>query len=112
MRHKRISLFPRVLGHRCCLGIISNQCCRFVFHAGLPSTPHGFKKSINAKIANPLKQRNSSTKAVAAATAAANGFGDVEQLPDLFTDKHFLLYGEFSAVDRRQLTRYIVAYNG
>lgn len=33
-------------------------------------------------------------------------------LPDFFSDKHFFLYGTFSASERRLLRRYIAAYDG
>ncbi|KAL3856427.1 hypothetical protein ACJMK2_011189 [Sinanodonta woodiana] len=34
------------------------------------------------------------------------------ELPDFFTEKHFFLYGDFKASERRLLNRYIAAYNG
>ena len=33
-------------------------------------------------------------------------------LPDLFTDKYFYLFGDFAVAERRLLTRFIAAYNG
>eukprot|EP00112_Aurelia_sp_Birch-Aquarium-sp1_P026789 Seg973.2 transcript_id=Seg973.2/GoldUCD/mRNA.D3Y31 product="DNA repair protein XRCC1" protein_id=Seg973.2/GoldUCD/D3Y31 len=33
-------------------------------------------------------------------------------LPSFFDDQHFLLYGEFDQIERRQLNRYITAYDG
>ncbi|XP_060076028.1 DNA repair protein XRCC1-like [Ylistrum balloti] len=34
------------------------------------------------------------------------------ELPDLFTNKNFFLYGDFSVSERRLIVRYITAYNG
>ncbi|XP_053308097.1 DNA repair protein XRCC1 [Spea bombifrons] len=36
----------------------------------------------------------------------------IPELPDLFSGKHFFLYGEFPALERRTLLRYIAAFNG
>ena len=33
-------------------------------------------------------------------------------LPSFFSEQHFLLYGEFDQIERRQLNRYITAYDG
>ena len=33
-------------------------------------------------------------------------------LPHFFSECHFLLYGNFEPSERRQLTRYIIAYDG
>ncbi|XP_071959331.1 DNA repair protein XRCC1-like isoform X2 [Antedon mediterranea] len=38
--------------------------------------------------------------------------GDIPELPSFFTDKHFLLYGKFDDLERRNLVRYITAFNG
>ncbi|XP_074633138.1 DNA repair protein XRCC1-like [Acropora palmata] len=38
--------------------------------------------------------------------------GELPLLPDFFSHKHFLLYGEIGAKTRRLLIRYITAYNG
>ncbi|XP_077482947.1 DNA repair protein XRCC1 isoform X2 [Amblyomma americanum] len=62
----------------------------------------------------------------AAAKAAASGGGgaragapspervplDLPELPDFFTGKSFLLYGDFPEDERRALTRYIVGHDG
>ncbi|XP_032237711.2 DNA repair protein XRCC1 isoform X2 [Nematostella vectensis] len=37
---------------------------------------------------------------------------ELPELPDFFSHKHFLLYGEFDNMERRSLVRYITAYNG
>ena len=37
---------------------------------------------------------------------------DLNELPDLFKSKHFLLFGDFSSTDRHTLRRYIRAYSG
>ena len=37
---------------------------------------------------------------------------DVEPLPDLFANQHFLLYGDFEEAVRRRIVKYIIAYNG
>ncbi len=53
--------------------------------------------------------------AIAQRAASGSEDGDLPDLPDLpdfFSGKHFLLYGQMSQADRRQLTRYIVAYDG
>ncbi|XP_053547061.1 DNA repair protein XRCC1 [Bombina bombina] len=36
----------------------------------------------------------------------------IPELPDLFIGKRFFLYGEFPAIERRTLSRYITAFNG
>ncbi|KAG8515362.1 DNA repair protein XRCC1, partial [Galemys pyrenaicus] len=36
----------------------------------------------------------------------------VPELPDFFQGKHFFLYGEFPGDERRQLSRYVTAFNG
>ncbi|XP_074075531.1 DNA repair protein XRCC1 isoform X2 [Macrotis lagotis] len=36
----------------------------------------------------------------------------IPQLPDFFQGKHFFLYGEFPGEERRQLVRYVTAFNG
>ncbi|XP_037676558.1 DNA repair protein XRCC1 isoform X3 [Choloepus didactylus] len=36
----------------------------------------------------------------------------VPELPDFFQGKHFFLYGEFPGDERRQLIRYVTAFNG
>uniref|UniRef100_A0A8C5RAL0 DNA repair protein XRCC1 n=1 Tax=Leptobrachium leishanense TaxID=445787 RepID=A0A8C5RAL0_9ANUR len=36
----------------------------------------------------------------------------IPELPDLFTGRHFFLYGEFPPIERRTLQRYITAFNG
>lgn len=38
--------------------------------------------------------------------------GDLPPLPDFFSHKHFMLYGEIDGKTRRLLIRYITAYNG
>ncbi|XP_015749133.1 PREDICTED: DNA repair protein XRCC1-like [Acropora digitifera] len=38
--------------------------------------------------------------------------GELPVLPDFFSHKHFMLYGEIGAKTRRLLIRYITAYNG
>ena len=38
--------------------------------------------------------------------------GELPLLPDFFSHKHFMLYGEINAKTRRLLIRYITAYNG
>ena len=38
--------------------------------------------------------------------------GELPELPDFFTDKHFFFYGALTPVERRKLLRYITAYNG
>lgn len=38
--------------------------------------------------------------------------GELPLLPDFFSHKHFMLYGEIGAKTRRLLIRYITAYNG
>ncbi|XP_033126063.1 DNA repair protein XRCC1-like isoform X1 [Anneissia japonica] len=38
--------------------------------------------------------------------------GNIPELPDFFTDKHFLLFGKFDELERRHLFRYITAFNG
>ena len=38
--------------------------------------------------------------------------GELPELPDFFTDKHFFFYGALTPVERRTLLRYITAYNG
>lgn len=43
---------------------------------------------------------------------AATGPDGLPLLPDIFSGKHFLLYGKYSAPQRRILNRFIVAYNG
>lgn len=37
---------------------------------------------------------------------------DLPLLPDFFSHKHFMLYGEIDGKTRRLLIRYITAYNG
>lgn len=37
---------------------------------------------------------------------------DLPELPNFFNNMRFLLYGEFSAAERKQLNRYIVAFDG
>lgn len=37
---------------------------------------------------------------------------ELPELPDLFTNKNFFLYGDFSVSERRLIIRYITAYNG
>lgn len=36
----------------------------------------------------------------------------IPELPDFFQGKHFLLYGDFPGDERRQLIRYVTAFNG
>ncbi|XP_072463946.1 DNA repair protein XRCC1 isoform X2 [Notamacropus eugenii] len=36
----------------------------------------------------------------------------IPELPDFFQDKHFFLYGEFPEEERRQLVRFVTAFNG
>ncbi|XP_012589111.1 PREDICTED: DNA repair protein XRCC1 isoform X2 [Condylura cristata] len=36
----------------------------------------------------------------------------IPELPDFFQGKHFFLYGEFPGDERRQLSRYVTAFNG
>ncbi|XP_072166365.1 DNA repair protein XRCC1-like [Diadema setosum] len=38
--------------------------------------------------------------------------GDIPDLPDFLSGKHFLLYGKFDPEERRQVNRFIVAFNG
>lgn len=42
----------------------------------------------------------------------SSGSEDLPSLPDFFSHKHFLLYGEIESTTRRLLIRYITAYNG
>ena len=37
---------------------------------------------------------------------------NLHDLPNFFSECHFLLYGNFEPTERRQLTRYIMAYDG
>lgn len=41
-----------------------------------------------------------------------SGSEDLPSLPDFFSHKHFMLYGEIESKTRRLLIRYITAYNG
>ena len=41
-----------------------------------------------------------------------SGSEDLPELPDFFSHKHFMLYGEIESTTRRLLIRYITAYNG
>jgi len=41
-----------------------------------------------------------------------SGSEDLPSLPDFFSHKHFMLYGEIESTTRRLLIRYITAYNG
>ena len=41
-----------------------------------------------------------------------SGSVDLPSLPDFFSHKHFLLYGELNSTTRRSVIRYITAYNG
>lgn len=41
-----------------------------------------------------------------------SGSEDFPELPDFFSHKHFMLYGEIESTTRRLLIRYITAYNG
>lgn len=38
--------------------------------------------------------------------------GDIPDLPDFFSKKHFLLFGKFESEERRQVNRFITAFNG
>ena len=42
----------------------------------------------------------------------SSGSEDFPELPDFFSHKHFMLYGEIESTTRRMLIRYITAYNG
>ena len=42
----------------------------------------------------------------------SSGSEDLPSLPDFFSHKHFMLYGEIESKTRRLLIRYIMAYNG
>ena len=37
---------------------------------------------------------------------------DIPELPDFFSNKHFMLFGAFDGEERRQINRFIVAFNG
>ncbi|XP_053375045.1 DNA repair protein XRCC1-like isoform X2 [Mercenaria mercenaria] len=42
----------------------------------------------------------------------SDGDSGLPELPDFFADKHFFLYGEMAAAQRRLMTRFITAYAG
>jgi DNA-repair protein XRCC1 len=44
--------------------------------------------------------------------ADSDGDSGLPELPDFFADKHFFLYGEMEASQRRLMTRFITAYAG
>lgn len=41
-----------------------------------------------------------------------SGSEELPSLPDFFSHKHFMLYGEIDSKTRRLMIRYITAYNG
>ena len=49
---------------------------------------------------------------VESADDVTSGSEDLPSLPDFFSHKHFMLYGEIESKTRRLLIRYITAYNG
>ena len=74
------------------------------------------KKSPAQRTAQPIEERDAiydvSTDEEEVGSHDQGGGDCADNLLDMFTDKVFFLYGQFSALERRNVTRYITAYDG
>ena len=60
----------------------------------------------------PIYDRPTFVVAESTDDVSSGSEGELPLLPDFFSHKHFMLYGEIGAKTRRLLIRYITAYNG
>ncbi|XP_013394562.1 DNA repair protein XRCC1 [Lingula anatina] len=59
-----------------------------------------------------IKEEQLRDKGEGKSSSKDGGSGDLPDLPDFFSGKHFFLYGDFSATERRTIFRYITAFDG
>lgn len=73
----------------------------------------GEKKDDDDIYAGTTEDEEEDTKSKESADDVSSGSeGELPSLPDFFSHKHFMLYGEIEGKIRRLLIRYITAYNG